>query len=143
MRSDAATVDAYLEELPDQWRGLVTTLRALVRKHLPDGYEEVMRWGMITYEVPLESSGKTYNGKPLMYVAIGAQKRHVGLYLCGLYCHAPLLDSFEQAYRDAGIKLDMGKACVRLKSQDGIHEDAIAGAVRALSMDDYIEINRR
>ncbi len=143
MISDAATVDAYLDAVPDKWRALVEALRALVQAHLPEGYEETMRWGMITYEVPLAASGKTYNGKPLMYVAIGAQKNHVGLYLCGLYCRSDLMERFTAAYHDAGVKLDMGKACLRLKSDTHILPDAIASAVSALPMADYIDINRR
>ena len=143
MRSDATTVEAYLAELPPEWADMVVRLRAIVTEHLPDGYVEAMRWGMITYEVPLEASGKTYNGQPLMYAAIGAQKRHVGLYLCGLYCHAPLMEQFEADYKAAGIKLDMGKACVRLKKPEQILEPAIAASIASTPMDRYIEMNRR
>ncbi len=65
MRSDAPTVNDYLRELPDERRAAIEAVREVVLDNLPDGYVEAMNWGMISYEVPLERSGKTYNGKPL------------------------------------------------------------------------------
>ena len=143
MRSDAATVAEYLDEIPTHQIDIVRELRELVLNNLPDGYYETMNWGMITYEVPLEASGKTYNGKPLMYVAIGAQKNHVGLYLCGIYCRANLKNEFAEAYEKAGLKLDMGRACIRIRKPEHILREAVIDAVRALSMEEYIEICRR
>jgi len=43
MRSDATTVTEYLAGLPEDRRKAIKTLRALVRKHLPKGYEEAMK----------------------------------------------------------------------------------------------------
>ena len=39
-----------------------------------------MNWGMITYEVPLERHPKTYNGQPLCFAGLAAQKNHLSLY---------------------------------------------------------------
>ena len=64
------------------------TLRALVRKHLPKGYEEAMNWGMITYQVPLKTCPQTYNGQPLIYVALASQKNHMAVHLTGIYSSA-------------------------------------------------------
>ncbi|MBA2337919.1 MAG: hypothetical protein H0V96_09220 [Acidimicrobiia bacterium] len=50
--SKAVTVDEYLAELPDDRRQPIETVRQLIRKRLPAGYEETMNWGMISYEVP-------------------------------------------------------------------------------------------
>ena len=44
-------------------------VRAATLDRLPDGYAEEIRWGMISYEVPLAVQPDTYNGKPLMYAA--------------------------------------------------------------------------
>ena len=49
MQSDAKTVAEYLAGLPDVRRKAIKTLRAVIRKHLPTGYEEAINWGMITY----------------------------------------------------------------------------------------------
>lgn len=62
VRSDAETVDEYLDELPDDRRGDIEAVRRVILENLPEGYDEVMRWGMITYEVPLDRYPDTYNG---------------------------------------------------------------------------------
>ncbi len=143
MRSDAETMDAYLAELPENKRALVSALRDIVLEHLPAGYVEVMNWGMISFEVPMEVSGKTYNGAPLMYAAIGAQKAHVGLYLCGLNCNGALQGAFEAAYAEAGVKLDMGKACLRVKREDEIVPTAIASAIASMTPQDFAAASAR
>ena len=40
--SKAATVAAYLADLPPDRRSAVTTVRRTVRKHLPRGYRETI-----------------------------------------------------------------------------------------------------
>lgn len=48
----------------------------------------------------------------------------------------------EQALRDAyaraGIRLDMGKSCLRFKSLDGLLPDEVAQLVASTSVDEYI-----
>lgn len=85
VRSEAGTVEAYLEELPPERREVVSEVREAILEHLPDGYEETMNWGMVSYEVPLERYPDTYNGEPVMYAALAARKRHYALYLTGVY----------------------------------------------------------
>ncbi len=143
MHVDADTVEAWLEVLPPDRREMVETLRRTVLAHLPDGYVEVIRWGMITYEVPLEASGKTYNGQPLMYAAIGNQKQHVGLYLCGLYCMPGQLEWFKQRWSAKGQRLDMGKACIRLKSLANVDLQLIGECVGSVTVADYVASAKR
>ena len=66
MQSKATSVKQYLDELPDGRKESISLVRKTIVKNLPVGYNEVMNWGMITYEVPLETYPDTYNGKPLM-----------------------------------------------------------------------------
>ena len=54
MRSSAVTVEEYLSELPDERRIALEAVRQVILDNLPEGYEEVMNWGMISYQVPLE-----------------------------------------------------------------------------------------
>ncbi|MGZ5384406.1 MAG: DUF1801 domain-containing protein, partial [Acidimicrobiia bacterium] len=69
MQSEATSVDQYLADLPDDRREALQVVRKVILDNLPAGYEEVMNWGMITYQVPLETHPDTYNEKPLMYAA--------------------------------------------------------------------------
>ena len=57
MRSDSASVEAYLRELPDDRRTALEGVRQVILDHLPEGFEEVMRYGMISHVVPLRRGG--------------------------------------------------------------------------------------
>jgi hypothetical protein len=132
------TSDAYIAGLAADAQKTVKAARALVRKHIPKGYEESMDFGMITWSVPLARYPKTYNGKPLMYVALAAQKKGSSLYLMGIYSDAAESKRFEKAYAASGKKLDMGKSCVRFSSFDDLATDVVAAAISGTSVDAFI-----
>ena len=99
MRSDATTVDEYLAGLPDDRRRAIEIVRGVILGHLPAGYVEAMNWGMITYQVPLETYPDTYNKQPLMFAALASQKNHMAVYLTGIYISDEARAEFEEAYR--------------------------------------------
>jgi uncharacterized protein YdhG (YjbR/CyaY superfamily) len=136
--SKAATPDDYLAELPPERRALVSRLRDLVNANLPGGYVERMSWGMIGWEVPLDRYPDTYNGQPLVYAALAAQKNHTALYLNCIYASAERTDRMKQAWAAAGKKLDMGKSCLRFKREDQIAEDVLAEAIRSVPVETFI-----
>lgn len=139
MQSDAATVEDYLDALPDDRREAIDTVRAAILANLPDGYEEVMNWGMITYQVPLETYPDTYNGKPLMYAALASQKNHMAVYLTSVYESPDRAEAFKAEYLATGKKLDMGKSCVRFKKLDDLPVDLIGRAIAAVSVEDFVD----
>jgi hypothetical protein len=138
MKSQAATVDAYLLGLPEERREVVSEVRQVILRHLPAGYRETAQMGMIGYEIPLERYPDTYNGQPLVYLALAAQKNHFALYLSGLYQDAEKASRFREAYREAGKKLDMGKACLRFKKIADLPLDLIGEAVAATPPEEFI-----
>lgn len=138
MRSDAKTVDDYMASLPDDRREALSRVREVVLANLPAGYEEVMNWGMITYQVPLEIEPDTYNGKPLMYAALASQKHHMALYLTAVYTDADTADAFRDAYRATGKKMDVGKSCVRFKSLDDLPLDLVGETIAATPVDAFV-----
>jgi hypothetical protein len=138
--SVAVRVPDYLAELPAERRAVVSRVRELVRKSLPPGYEEAMNWGMICWQIPLSRYPDTYNGQPLGYVALAAQKGCYGLYLIGPYMDSGRDAALREAYRLAGKKLDMGKSCVRFRSLDDLLLPAIAEAVASLPVDEYLRL---
>ena len=137
--SRARTVKAYLEELPADRRAVVSKLRSVIRRHLPAGYQEAMNWGMIAYQVPLERFPETYNGEPLLYAAIAAQKRHYSLYLTTVYQQNALESRLRAAFDRAGKKLDMGKSCIRFKAIEDLPLDAIGEIVGSVSVDQFVK----
>lgn len=137
--SAAPTVDAYLLELPPERRAAATAIRALIREHLPPGYEEAMTWGMPCYEVPLARYPKTYNRKPLAYAAFAAQKQYFAIYLNMAYADSEQDRAIRDAYAAAGRRLDMGKCCLRFKRLDDLLAAPVAAAIASTSVDRFIE----
>ena len=138
--SKAATVEEYLRELPAERRQTVEAVRTVILDNLPDGYEEAMQFGMISYVVPLERYPKTYNGQALSYAALASQKNYVSVYLMNIYSDVETERWFTERYRASGKRLDMGKACVRFKKLDDLPLDLIAEAVALTSVDSFIEL---
>ena len=143
VRSGAGTVGEYLDGLGPERRRAVSEIRGAILGALPDGYAEAMEFGMIAYVVPLERYPDTYNGRPLMYAAVSSERRYVSVHLMGLYADPDARRSFEEAYRASGRRLDMGAACLRLRSLDDLPLDLIAGAVAAAAPEEWIRIYER
>ncbi len=93
------SVDTYIESLPDDRGSTVRAVRDVLLRSLPDGYRESMSSGMITYEVPPERLPRTYNGKPLIYVALAVQRRYISLYLMGVYGDPATAEWFREKLR--------------------------------------------
>ena len=138
VRSSAGTVEEYLDELAPDRREQIETVRSVVLDNLPDGYDESMNWGMITWEIPLERYPKTYNKQPLMYAALASQKNYMSLYLMCVYTHEGTQTEFERRFKDSGKKLNMGKSCVRFKKVDDLPLDLIADTIASTPVDEYI-----
>lgn len=138
MRSNAATVEACLNELPPERREMIEIVRQVILDHLPEGYVEAVRRGMISYEVPLVSYPDTYNGQPLSYAALASQKNYVSLYLMAFYGDEALRERFETAYCATGKRLDVGKSCVRFRKLDDLPLDLVAEMIAAVSVDENV-----
>jgi hypothetical protein len=144
--SKAATPEAYLYELPRERAELVARVRDLVNANLPDGYAERMNWGMISWEVPTELYPDTYNGQPLVYAALAAQKNHYALYLNCVYASEERTERLRRDYEAAGKKLDMGKSCIRFRKAEELAEDVLAATIRSIPLNRFIadyEASRR
>ncbi len=141
MQSDAGSVKDYLLELDEIRRPQIKKLVKLVRDNLKPGFEENMRWGMISYEVPMELSGATYNNQPLNYAAIASQKQYISFYL-SIYAEPDAYKEFTKRWARSGKKLNMGKSCVRFKSIDEADLETLAWAIRRLSAKQYLSIVR-
>ncbi len=143
MRSSAKTVEEYLDQLPAERLQALETVREVILANLPEGYEEAMNWGMITYQVPLSRYPDTYNKQPLMMAALASQKNHMAVYLTGVYADDDSREEFLAAYRETGKRLDMGKSCVRFRKLDDLPVELIGEAIARFSVDEFIELNER
>ncbi len=140
MRSDAKTVDEYLSELVNGRREAITAVRNVILDNLPAGYQEVMQYGMISYIVPLSVVGNTYNGQPLMYIALASQKQYMSLYLTSVYSDPALAEWFTQRYRATGKKLNMGKSCVRFRKLEDLPLELVGEVAARTPIAEFVEM---
>lgn len=125
----ATTVSEYLDALPPERRAVVSKVRSLVKKHLPKGYKEQIGWRAITYAVPLKVLPDTYNGQPLCYAALAAQKNFYSLSLMNVYADPKKKKWLAGEFRKRGKTLDMGKSCLHFKSLDDLPFDVVGEVI--------------
>lgn len=141
VRSAAKSVEEYLAELPDDRRAVVSELRKVIRKNLPQGYDETVSWGMLSYEIPLERFPGTYNKQPLAYVGLAAQKNNYALYLTSAESDPEQGEALREGFARAGKKLDMGKSCLRFKKLEDLPLDVIGRFIAATGPEKLIAIH--
>ena len=137
VKSRAATVEEYLESLPEDRRAVVAAVREVILKNLPKGYQETMNWGVISYEIPLSRYPTTYNKQPLMYAGLAAQKNYFAVYVMTA-CSPELEAWFRAEFKKAGKKLDMGKCCVRFRKLDDLPMHVIGQLIARTPPEKYI-----
>ena len=145
-----ATVTSYLDSLSPEKRAVIDEARAFVHKHIPDGYAEFMNWGVINWGIPLEQFSNTYNGQPLCYVGLGAQKNYNSLYQMGAYStsNGKYTTPFSQellvdAFKKAGKRLDMGKCCLHFRKLDDLELTSVAQVIAMSTPEEYIAYYKR
>jgi hypothetical protein len=144
MQSTANTPEEYINSISEDRKQIMTELRNVIRKNLPEGFEEVMSYGMISYVVPhsLYENGYHCNPKqPLPFMSIASQKNFIALYHMGIYADKDLLKWFVDEYeKRSKIKLDMGKSCIRFKKPDAIPMDLLGELASKMTTKEWITI---
>lgn len=142
MKIEADTPEAYIAQLPEARQGPMQRLREVILKHLPEGFEETMGYGMIGYVVPHSLYPKGYHCDPklpLPFMNLASQKHYIALYHHGLYANPTLQKWFGEAYAREGVgKPDMGKSCVRFKNPERIPYDLIGKLCGKVTVEDWI-----
>ena len=136
--TSTTTATDYLASLPQDRREVISAVRELILRNLPEGYQETINWGMLSYEVPLETYPDTYNKKPLSYVGLAAQKNYNSLYLVSVYQDPADYQELMEAFARMGVKPDMGKSCIRFKKLDQIPLEKIARLIAKTSVQDFV-----
>ena len=141
--SDAATVEEYLATLPEDRREIISAVLEMVRDSIPEGYQEVMNWGMISWEVPLSVEPDTYNGQPLSFCALASQKRHCSLYMMSVYQDEGRRERLLSAYEKMGRKPNMGKSCIRFTKAEHLPMDVLSELISECDMESFVESCKR
>jgi hypothetical protein len=132
--------EAFLAALPPDRRREAARVRDLIRRHLPEGYQEAVSGKALVFQVPLSRYPDTYNKRPLWYVGLASEKSYLSLHLVAVYGDPEARARLEEGFRAAGKKLDMGKACIHFHKADDLALDAIAEVVAKHPVDRWVAI---
>ena len=137
--SSATTPEQYLSELADDRRDVMLSLYEKINQALPDGYKSVMCYGMLSWVVPLEKTGPTYNGQPMAIISLASQKRNISLYLTPFYIDPVFKEKILTGYESISVKPNVGKSCIRFTKPDRIPLDLILQELAIWTPDYFIE----
>lgn len=135
------TVDEYLANLPEERRAALQAVREVFQKNLSEGFVEGIQYGMIGYFVPLSIYPPGYHctpNTPLPFAGMASQKNHMSIYLMGLYSNADELAKFEAAWRATGLRLDMGKSCIRFRKLEQLPLPVLAATLKRLTLKKFL-----
>jgi len=142
MQIKANTPEEYIDNIPEERKDAVRLLRKVILENLPEGFAEVMGYGMIGYVVPHSIYPDGYHVTPklpLPYINLASQKNHIALYNMGLYANKELFRWFTDEYsKETKLKIDMGKGCIRFKKTESIPYKLIGELVSKVTVKDYI-----
>lgn len=144
MTSKATSPDQYIYEVPEDRRAALQKLRNIILENLPDGFQEIMNYGMVGYVVPhtIYPAGYHCDSKlPLPFMSFASQKNSINFYHMGIYANLELYDWFVSEYpKHSKQKLDIGKSCFRTKKPENIPFELIGELVRKVTVQDWITL---
>ncbi len=123
MKYTATTPKEYIDSLPEDRKEIITKLRKVILKNLPNGFEEQMSYGMLGYVVPHKLFPDGYHCDPklpLPFINLASQKNHIAFYHMGLYAGLHMDWFIAEWPKHSKKKLDMGKSCIRFKKSEEV-----------------------
>jgi hypothetical protein len=144
MQSSAKNPIEYIESLPQERKEVVLKIREAIFQNLPEGFEEVVNYGMLGYVVPHSIYPKGYHCDPklpLPFMSLASQKNNISFYHMGIYADKQLLDWFVSEYpKHVRSRLDMGKSCIRFKKMNEIPYALIGELTAKISPQSWINL---
>ncbi|MFY0608285.1 MAG: DUF1801 domain-containing protein [Cyclobacteriaceae bacterium] len=147
MNIKATSPDDYISKVPEERQAIMQQLRDVIKENLPEGFEEMMNYGMIGYVVPHSRYPAGYHCEttlPLPFMNLASQKNFVALYHMGIYANEELMNWFVAEYpKHCKRKLDMGKSCIRFKKIEEIPVELIGQLASKMTAEDWVEVYER
>ena len=134
-----AVVEQYLNAVGGDRGEAFRTVFGVVQAAMPTGYELSDYRGAPNWVVPLSTYPITYNKQPLAYTAMMAHKSYLSLYLNCLYADSDEERAFRDAWAKTGLRLDLGKSCLRFRSLDDLDLGIIHDTVASVPVERFIE----
>jgi hypothetical protein len=142
-KSKPTTIEGYLESLSPEKRDAIVAARKLVQANIPKGYSEFMNWGCINWGIPLSEFSNTYNGHPITYIALGANKNKNSLHLMACYVDGKRIAFLKDEFKKAGKTFDMGKSCLHFNTLDDLELKSVAKVIGSVSKERYLAMYKK
>lgn len=144
MQSKSLNAEAYMNELPEERKAAILKLRNEINQNIPEGFKEIVNYGMIGWAVPHSVYASGYHcdpKQPLPFMNLASRKNFIAVYHMGIYANKKLLEWFTAEYeKSCGKKPDMGKSCIRFKKPASIPYEVIGKLAAKMSVEDWISI---
>ena len=144
MQISASTLEEYLTQVPEERKESFKKLFETISENLPDGFQQEITYGMIGWNISLETYPAGYHctpNTPLPFINLASQKNFIAIYHMGIYADPELLNWFVGEFtKHSSRKLDMGKSCIRFKKAADIPFDLIAELCQKMSPEDWISL---
>jgi hypothetical protein len=144
MQYQATSVTDYIAQIPQERKTIFQNLHETIMQNLPDGFVDIINYGMIGYVVPktLYPSGYHCDTQlPLPFAALASQKNSINFYHMAIYVDPELEAWFRAEYpKHTKQKLDMGKSCIRFNKFDQIPIALIGELMQKISVDNWINL---
>jgi len=132
----------YIQKLPEERKKAIEKLRTEILQHLPEGFSEIMQYGMISYVVAHDVYPYGYHcdpKQPLPFMSIASQKNYISVYHMGIYSDPKLMQWFLDEFAKASHKKpDMGKSCIRFKKPEDIPYALFGKLAKKMSATDWV-----
>lgn len=144
MKPTGETVDAILENIPEERKEAFNRLHQIIVDHLPAGLEPGISYGNLGYVVPHSLYPAGYHCKPsepLPLAWIASQKNSINFYHMGIYADPKLMNWFVAEYpKHSTQKHDMGKSCMRFKKPEHIPFELIGQLMEKMTAQQWIDM---
>jgi hypothetical protein len=141
MSNTPATVAQVHASLPADRRAAIEALRTTVNANIDPAFEEGIQYRMLAWYLPHSRYPAGYHcdpKQPLPFASIASMKGGISLHLFCIYGNDDAVEQFQREWRASGKKLDMGKACVRVKTLDDVPLDVLGRAIKRLTAKTFV-----
>lgn len=144
--TEATTVAAYLDALAPERRELVVAILGVIRDNLDPAFAEGMQYGMPAFFLPHSVYPAGYHcdsSQPLPFASVAATKGGASIYLFCVYTDEAVKQEMVDAWKATGLRLDMGKSCIRVRSLDKVPLEVIGTTIAGISAEDFVAAYER
>lgn len=138
------SIDQYMDAIPEDRKEVISKLREVIIKNLPEGFHEQINYGMLGWVVPHSTYPAGYHcdaKQPLPFLAIASQKNFIAVYHMGIYADKDMYEWFVAEFPNhSKYKLDMGKSCIRFKKPEAIPFGLIGQLVAKMTPEQWISL---